>query len=93
MKMVDFVYYMVSAENFATQAAEFILSAVKFFGYLYGALVVLIVFYAGYSFLTDAGSGAGVKRAQTLLINVLVSGLVLFGFLLILYQIFAQFAS
>jgi hypothetical protein len=52
-----------------------------------------MVFYAGYSFLTDGGGGEGFKRARNILINLLVSGLVLFGFLLVLYQVFAEFTS
>ncbi|MDR2190788.1 MAG: hypothetical protein LBP53_06545 [Candidatus Peribacteria bacterium] len=92
IKSVDFVYYIASQGDFATQATDFILKAAKFFGYLYGAAAVLMVFYAGYSFLTDGGSGNGMKRAKGILINLFVSGLVLFGFLLILYQVFAEFS-
>ncbi|MDR0650724.1 MAG: hypothetical protein LBG59_04975 [Candidatus Peribacteria bacterium] len=92
MKGVDFIYYIAQAENFAVQAAGFIENVARFCGYLYGAIAVLMVFYAGYSFLTDAGSGNGMKRAKTILINLVVSGLVLFGFLLILYQVFAEFS-
>ncbi|MDR3168977.1 MAG: hypothetical protein LBU27_04390 [Candidatus Peribacteria bacterium] len=91
MKGVDFVYYIASVEDFTAQAAEFIISAARFFGYIYGALAVLMVFYAGYSFITDGGGGEGFKRAKAILINLLVSGLVLFGFLLILYQVFKEF--
>jgi len=92
MKVVDFVYYIAQASNFIEQAKGFITSAAKFFGYIYGAVAVLMVFYAGYSFLTDGGGGKGMERAKKILINLLVSGLVLFGFLLILYQIFAEFS-
>jgi len=50
------------------------------------------VFYAGYSLLVDGGGGDGFKRAKNLLINLLISGLVLFLFLLLLYQVFAEFS-
>ncbi|MDR2415172.1 MAG: hypothetical protein LBD75_00725 [Candidatus Peribacteria bacterium] len=93
MKVVDFVYYIVQAENFANQATDFIENVARFCGYLYGAIAVLMVFYAGYSFLTDAGGGNGMKRAKTILINLVVSGLVFFGFLLILYQVFSEFSN
>ena len=91
IKIVDFIYYIASVNDFAQQATDFILTAAKFFGYLYGSAAVLMVFYAGYSFLTDGGGGDGFKRAKNILINLLLSGLVLFGFLLILYQVFAEF--
>lgn len=92
MKVVDFVYYIAQAENFAQQAISFIKNVAKFCGYIYGAIAVLMVFYAGYSFLTDGGGGDGMKRAKTILINLAISGLVLFGFLLILYQVFKEFS-
>lgn len=92
MKMVDFVYYIASIPNFVAEATTFIVNVAKFCGYLYGAVAVLMVFYAGYSFLTDGGGGSGFKRAKTLLVNLFVSGLVLFGFLLILYQVFDKFS-
>ena len=92
MKVVDFIYFIASANDFVTQATDFIVKVAQFFGYMYGAVAVLIVFYAGYSFLTDGGGGEGMKRAKNILINLLISGLVLFGFLLILYQVFAEFS-
>lgn len=93
MKMVDFIYYIASVPNFIAEATVFIINVAKFCGYIYGAIAVIMVFYAGYSFLTDGGGGSGVKRAKTILINLLVSGLVLFGFLLILYQVFDKFSN
>lgn len=92
IKVVDFIYYIAGTPNFAAQATDFILSVAKFFGYVYGAAAVLMVFYAGYSLLTDGGGGSGMKRAKNLLINLVISGVVLFSFLLILYQVFAEFA-
>jgi hypothetical protein len=53
MKVVDFVYYIASANDFAAQATDFILRAAKFCAFVYGIIAVLMVFYAGYSFLTD----------------------------------------
>ncbi len=93
MKVVDFVYYIASMPDFVQQATDFIISAAKFCGFIYGAIAVIMVFYAGFSFLTDGGSGSGSKRAKTILINLLVSGVVLFSFLLILYQVFAKFGG
>jgi len=92
MKGVDFVYYIAATPTFAAQAADLIITVAKFFGYLYGAGAVLMAFYAGFLYLTDAGGGSGMKKATNILVNMLVSGLVLFGFLLILYQVFAEFS-
>jgi hypothetical protein len=50
------------------------------------------VIFAGYSLVTDNGTGEWMKKAKGRLVNLAVSGLVLFGFLLILYQLFDEFS-
>lgn len=93
IKWVDFIYYMAADWNFVDRAANFIVDAAKLFAYLYGVVIVIMVFVAGYLFITDGWSGSNFKKAGNLLINILLSALVLFGFLLILYQVFAEFRT
>jgi hypothetical protein len=91
IKGVDYVYYIASQSNFIESTTELIKKLAKVFGYLYGVAATGIVIFAGYSLITDNGSGEGMKKAKGRLINLAVSGLVLFGFLLILYQLFNEF--
>lgn len=92
IKWIDFIYYMaMDAETFVTEASEFIINAAKLFAYLYWAVIVIMVFIAGYFYLTDWWSWNGFKKACNILVNIVLSWLVLFSFLLILYQIFAEF--
>ncbi len=93
IKGVDFIYYMAADWNFVDRAATFIIDVAKFFAYLYGIVIVIMVFVAGYLYITDWWSWDWFKKASNLLVNILLSALVLFSFLLIVYQIFAEFRT
>jgi hypothetical protein len=56
------------------------------------ALFVAAIFYAGFLMITSSGSDEAVKKARGLIINILIVALVVFLFLLIVYQIFNEFA-
>lgn len=93
IKWVDFIYYMAADWNFVDRAATFIIDVAKLFAYLYGVVIVIMIIVAGYLYITDGWSWSWFKKASNLLINILLSALVLFSFLLILYQIFAEFRT
>lgn len=93
IKWVDFIYYMAADGHFVDRASTFIIDVAKLFGYLYGIVIVIMVFVAGYLYITDWGSWDWFKKASNLLVNILLSALVLFSFLLIVYQIFAEFRT
>ena len=92
IKWVDFIYYLAAdSSHFVDNASAFIINVAKFFGYLYWIATVIMVIVAWYLFITDGWSWANFKKATNIIINILLSALVLFGFLLITYQIFAEF--
>ncbi len=92
IKGIDFIYYMaMDAESFITNASDFIINAAKLFWYGYWIVIVIMVFVAWYLYLTDWGSWNGFKKACNILVNIVLSALVLFSFLFILYQVFAEF--
>ena len=94
IKWVDFIYYMAAdSQNFVQNAANFIINVAKIFGYIYGVIIVLMVIVAWYLYITDGGTGNNFKKASNVLVNILLSWLVLFSFLLILYQVFAEFQT
>ena len=94
IKWVDFIYYVAAdSENFVKNASDFIINVAKVFGYLYGIVTVIMVIVAWYLFITDGWSWSNFKKATNIIINILLSALVLFGFLLIVYQIFAEFQT
>jgi hypothetical protein len=52
-----------------------------------------MVIISWYLYITDWWDWSNFKKAGNILLNILLSGLVLFGFLLIVYQIFAEFQT
>ena len=94
IKWIDFIYYITAdSENFVENATDFIINVAKIFGYIYGVIIVIMVFVSWYLYITDWWSGSNFKKAGNILVNILLSGLVLFAFLLILYQVFAEFQT
>jgi hypothetical protein len=92
IKWVDFVYYLAAdSNNFVEKASVFIINIAKVFGWIYGIITVIMVIVAWYLYITDGWTWSNFKKASNVLINILLSALVLFGFLLIVYQIFAEF--
>ena len=93
IKWVDFIYYMAADWDFVDRTAKFIVDVAKLFAYLYWIVIVLMIIVAWYLYITDGWGWSWFKKASNLLVNILLSALVLFGFLLILYQIFAEFRT
>lgn len=91
MKVVDFIYYIASQQNFATQAGNFIIQVAKFMAYLSGSVIVVMIIYSGYLLVIDGGKGENFKKAKNTLINIVLAVSALFFFLFILYQIFSEF--
>ena len=91
LKVVDFLYYIASQQNFTQQAGDFILTIARFLAYLSGTVIVLMIIYAGYQLVIDGGKGENFKKAKNTLINILLAVVSLFFFLFVLYQIFAEF--
>jgi len=94
IKWIDFIYYLAAdTSNFVKNASDFIENVAKVFGYLYWIVTVIMVIVAWYLYITDGWTWSNFKKASNVLINILLSALVLFGFLLIMYQVFAEFQS
>ena len=94
IKWIDFIYYLAADSwNFVNKATDFIINVARIFGYLYWWVIVLMVFVAWYLYIIDGWSWSQFKKASNILVNILLSALVLFAFLLILYQIFAEFST
>lgn len=93
IKWVDFVFYIANdSENFLQNASKFIVNVAKVFAYIYWIIIVLMVIVSWYLYMTDWWNWSNFKKATNVLVNILLSALVLFAFLLILYQIFKEFS-
>lgn len=92
VKVIDYIYYIAQLPSFTTQATDFIIEIAKILWFILGAAFVLMIFYAWFLMITDQWKTENMKKAQNIIVGVLLSAFVIFMLLLIIYQIFAEFA-
>lgn len=92
IKVIDYVYYIAQLPSFVSKAWDFIIEIAKILWFVMWAGLVLMIFYAGFLFLTDQWKSENMKKAKNIMIWVLMSAFVVFMLLLIMYQLFAEFA-
>lgn len=91
IKIIDYVFYIAKASDFALRAKEVILDLSKFLWYALWATFVITLIYAGFLMITSWWKEDTFKKARWYIVNILISAVVIFLFLLILYQIFSEF--
>lgn len=92
IKIIDYIFYIAQTPSFGTKAADMIVNVAVVLGWVLGSLFVLALFYAGYLMITSSGKEEAFKKAKSIIINIFVIALVVFLFLLIVYQVFNEFA-
>jgi len=91
IKIVDFVFYIAQTPTLADKATDFLINIAKVLGYIIGALFIVFTFYAGFLLLTSGGKDDNMTKVKNILLTIVLSSLVIFLFILITYQIFAEF--
>lgn len=91
IKIIDFVFYIAQVPDFSHRAADMIVEIAKILGYIVGALFVIFLFYAGFLMMTSQGDEEAIKKTKNILLTIFLSAMVIFLFLLIIYQIFNEF--
>ena len=92
IKLIDYIFYIAQVPTFAVQAKDLIVNIAIVLGYVAGAAFVAAIFYAGFLFLTAGGSEDSIKKAKSAITNIVIVSVVIFMFLLIVFQIFNEFA-
>ncbi len=92
IKIIDYVFYIAQAPDLASKASGLIINVAIMMGRVLWALFVWAIFYAGFLMLTSSGDETTTKKATGMIVNILLVALVVFLFLLIVYQIFNEFA-
>ncbi len=92
IKIIDYLFYIAQTPAFGAKAADMIVNVAITLGWVLGALFVLALFYAGYLLITSSWKEEAMKKARSVIINIFVISLVIFLFLLIVYQVFNEFA-
>ncbi len=91
IKIIDYIFYIAQSPDFWTKAADLIVNVAIVLGWILGWLFVLALFYSWYLMITSSGKEEAWKKAKWIIINIFVIALVIFIFLLIVYQIFNEF--
>ena len=91
IKIIDYIFYIAQTPDFVTRWADFIIDVAKILWFIVWALFVIYLFYAGFMLITWSWDEAKRKKAKTILTIIVLSAVVIFIFLLILYQIFKEF--
>ncbi|MDD3262431.1 MAG: hypothetical protein PHR61_01170 [Candidatus Absconditabacteria bacterium] len=93
IKIVDYIFYIAQAADFAQRASSLVLDVAKILGWIIGISFVLGLFYAGYQMFFSGGDEKALKKTQSILINIVIVSVVIFLFLLLIYQIFNEFVG
>lgn len=92
IKVVDYIFYIAQTPAFGTKAADMIVNVAVVLWRILWSLFVLALFYAGYLLITSSGKEEAMKKAKSIIINIFIISAVVFLFLLLVYQIFNEFA-
>lgn len=87
IKLLDFVYYIAQQQDFKSRATALFIDISKVIWYLMGVLILLYVIYAGYMLIVSNGNDDAFKKATNTLKTIFIIVLVVFLFLMIVYQL------
>ena len=90
IKVIDYMYYIAQTGDFQSKAVDTIINVSQFFGYIFGAWIFLALIYIWFMYLTSAWNDERITKAKNILKNMVIIMLVIFMFLLIVYQIFSE---
>lgn len=93
IKLIDYIYYVAQLPDLITEATTLIIEIAKVLWFIIWALMVIMLFYAGFLFITDQWSSEKMKKATNIIVGILVTALVIFSLLLIIYEIFNEFVE
>jgi len=92
IKVIDYLYFIAQSTDFVNHATSFILEVAKILWFIVWSLLVLMAFYAGFLFITDQWKWENMKKATKIIIWIVLVSSVIFLLLLIVYQLFMDFA-
>lgn len=92
IKIIDYVFFIAATPEFGESAGNLIIEVATVLWYILGWLIMIIFFYIGFLLLTSSGNEERIGKAKKALIAIVVSAMVIFLFLLILFQLFNEFS-
>jgi hypothetical protein len=92
IKVIDYIYVIAQMQEFATKASSLVLDVAKILWWGLGITFVGGLLYSGYLLFFSGGDEKSFKKMQWILINIAIVSVVIFVFLLLIYEIFNEFA-
>jgi len=92
IKIIDYLFYIAQVPEFSSRASDLIIDVAITLWWILGSLFVLALFYAWYLLITSSGKEETMKKAKSVIVNIFIVTIVIFLFLLIVYQVFNEFA-
>ncbi len=92
IKVIDFVFFIAQDYSFVSRAKTFMMSIAKALWYILWAVMVITLIYTGFKYLTAQWDESKVKDAKNILSTIFYVILIVFLFLLVAWQIIAEFA-
>jgi len=93
IKIIDYIFYIAQTPEFWSKASDMIINIAITLWRILGSLFVLAIFYAGYMLIVSWGKEESFKKAKWIVVNIFIISLVIFLFLLLVYQVFTEFGS
>lgn len=92
IKVIDFVFFIAQDQNFISKAKTFMLTIARGVWYVLGAMMVLTLIYTWFKYVSAQWDEAKVKDAKNTLSTIFYVVLIIFLFLLVAWQVIAEFA-
>lgn len=93
MKVIDFVFFIAQDHAFGSRIQELLLSGAKILGRVMGAVMVLVLIYGWFRYISAQGDENKAKDAQKMITRIFYAVLIVFMFLLVTRQIIDAFAK
>lgn len=91
IKLLDYVYYIAQQQDFKNRAVSLLVEASKVVWYILGALMLIYLIYAWWLMVVSNGEDDGYKKAVNTLKTIFMVAIVIFLFLMIIYQLANDF--
>jgi len=91
IKVIDFLYFIAQEQDFQSRATDFIITTAKVFLWLLGAAFTIMMIVAGFQLIVGAWKAESMKKLKSVATAIVLWSIILFMFLLIIYQIVQEF--
>ena len=91
IKVIDFVYFIAQEQDFQDRATEFLIVVARVLAWILGAAFTIFVIIAGFRMIFGGGKSESLNGLKNIITGIFLGSLVIFMFLLIIYQVIQEF--